>query len=53
MDDATQHDIAAAQLINLELIRRFLVVPVKQPNAVTWTVEAWRRASFWPATPAA
>jgi hypothetical protein len=24
-----------------------MVVPVKQPNVVTWTAEAWRRASFW------
>ena len=37
MGDAEQRDMAAARALDLELIRRFMVVPVKQPNAVTWT----------------
>jgi hypothetical protein len=36
-----------------ESIKKFVVVPVKQPDEVTWTAEAWRRASFWHTTPAA
>src|SRR5215471_17239563 len=32
---------------------RHAAVLVKQPNVMTWTAEAWRRASFWHTTPAA
>jgi hypothetical protein len=32
---------------------RHAAVPVKQPNVLTWTAEAWRRVGFWRTTPAA
>ena len=52
MDDTDQQHIGAGRTMNLELIRKFMVVPAKQPNVVTWTAEACPRAGFWNTTPA-